>query len=139
MNFKTLHPSFTAFQKPGLFLLTCASLSVISALGQTAVLAPVKNVELQPLVAQVKRVIEGLDYLGAPLSTEERQQLDGAMANTDSAAAVAAIQQVLDNHCLVGLTINPEMRVKAAPGPAGAELVAEGWRTFLIKVQNEAG
>ena len=31
------------------------------------------------------------------------------------------------------------MRVEAAPGAANAELVAQGWRTFLVKVRNDAG
>ena len=39
----------------------------------------------------------------------------------------------------MSVDINPEMRVKAAPGPADPLLVEQGWRTFLIKVQNEAG
>ena len=29
--------------------------------------------------------------------------------------------------------------MKVAPGPARAELVEHGWRTFLVKVRNEAG
>src|SRR5581483_60390 len=50
-----------------------------------------------------------------------------------------AIQRILDPHCLVGVAINPEMRVKAAQGAVAPELVADGWRTFLVKVQNDAG
>src|SRR5689334_16489712 len=112
-------------------ILACGLASPLQ--GQPAGLALVKNVEFQPLAAQVKRVVEALDFLGAPLSSEERGALDTALANTDAAAGCASIQQVLDAHCLVGLTINPEMRVKAAPGPAKPDLVADGWRTFLIK------
>src|SRR5438128_11121506 len=33
----------------------------------------VKNVELQPFVAQVRRVIEATDYLGSPLSAADRK------------------------------------------------------------------
>lgn len=44
-----------------------------------------------------------------------------------------------DRACLVGVHINPEMRVKVARGPARAELVVGGWRAFLVKVHNEAG
>src|SRR5690606_16144704 len=35
--------------------------------------------------------------------------------------------------------INPEMRVKVARGPAAAELDEQGWRVFLVKVDNESG
>ena len=49
------------------------------------------------------------------------------------------IQRVLDHHCLAGVDINPESRVKVQQGPAKAELVEQGWRAFLVKVQNQAG
>jgi hypothetical protein len=106
---------------------------------ETGSLPIVIGVELQPLAAQVKRVVEALDYLGAPLSTTEKQALQDAMSTRDKAAATARMQQVLDRHCLVRIDINPEMRVKVAPGPARRELVEQGWRTFLVKVHNEAG
>ena len=47
----------------------------------------VNGVEVQPLAAQVRRVVETLDYLGAPLSAEEKRLLGEASANGDSAAA----------------------------------------------------
>ncbi|HEV8378204.1 MAG TPA: CehA/McbA family metallohydrolase, partial [Tepidisphaeraceae bacterium] len=40
---------------------------------------------------------------------------------------------------LMGVTINPESRVKVAMGPAAPELLENGWRQFLVKVQNDAG
>ena len=46
---------------------------------------------------------------------------------------------MLDPHCLIGININPESRVKSAQGPAAARLVQNGWTVFLVKVQNEAG
>ena len=36
----------------------------------------VRNVELQPLIAQVKRVIEATDYLGTPVSAADKQALE---------------------------------------------------------------
>ena len=35
--------------------------------------------------------------------------------------------------------INPEMRVKVARGAARPALAQHGWRSFLVKVDNEAG
>jgi hypothetical protein len=101
----------------------------------------VAGVEYQPLAAQVRRLIEALDYLGSPLSDKDRAALEEALspAEAGSPAAVARIQQVLDSHCLVTVNINPEMRVTVARGAASPELVEQGWRTFLIKVHNEAG
>src|SRR5690606_41728770 len=49
------------------------------------------------------------------------------------------IQEVLDKYCVAGVHINAESRVKVAEGPAKKELIQQGWRTFLVKVHNEAG
>jgi hypothetical protein len=102
-------------------------------------LAIVKDVELQPLVAQVRRVIEATDYLGSPLSAADKKTLEAAFKKSGADEASEAIQRVLDRYCLFGVNINPESRVKVAPGPAKPELVEKGWRQFLVKVHNEAG
>jgi hypothetical protein len=99
----------------------------------------VKNVELQPLIAQVKRVIEATDYLGIPLSGADRQALEAAFKKSDSDEASESIQRSLDKYCLIAVNINPESRVKVAAGPAKPELVEKGWRQFLVKIHNEAG
>ena len=101
----------------------------------------VRNVDLQPLIAQVNRVVAAMDYLGAPISAANKQALDAAFQLGPSRAseAVAGIQRVLDRFCLVGVNINPESRVKVVRGPAKPELVQQGWRQFLVKVHNEAG
>ena len=46
---------------------------------------------------------------------------------------------MLDPLCLAGVTINAESRVSVVEGPAAKELVEQGWRTFLVKVSNQAG
>src|SRR3989454_6342003 len=99
----------------------------------------VKNVELQPLVAQVRRVIEATDYLGSPLSAADKKTLEAAFKKSGADEASETIQRVLDRYCLFGVNINPESRVKVAPGAAKPELVEKGWRQFLVKVHNEAG
>ncbi len=100
----------------------------------------VTAVEHQPLAAQVLRLIEALQYLGEPLPANEMAQLRKLAAVTSGKpVAVAEMQAILDRHCLVGININPESRVKAQEGPARAELVEQGWRGFLVKVQNDAG
>jgi hypothetical protein len=99
----------------------------------------VRGIEAQPLKAQVKRIAEALDYLGEPLTREQRAELDKAVGLAEEDKAAEAIQKVLDARCLAGVSINPESRVKVARGPATAELVEQGWRVFLVKVHNEAG
>ncbi|MCI0523928.1 MAG: CehA/McbA family metallohydrolase, partial [Acidobacteria bacterium] len=99
----------------------------------------VEQVELQPLTAQVKRLVEALDYLGAPLSPSDKEALERASHDTDAVRANRAIQDTLDKYCLADIHINPESRVRVTQGAAKAELVEKGWRAFLVKVRNEAG
>jgi len=97
------------------------------------------HTELQPLLAEVRRLIEAMAYLGEPFSEVERAGLDAAANITEEARAVAEIQRILDPHCLLAVRINPESRVAVERGAAPAHLVEQGWRAFLMKVRNEAG
>jgi len=99
----------------------------------------VEKVAAQPLLAQVKQVEEALEFLGDPLPPAAKQAIAAAADAGDEAKVVRAVQEALDPYCLVGIEINPESRVKAAAGPAEPRLVEQGWRSFLIKVHNEAG
>lgn len=107
--------------------------------GLQAALPMVVVSELQPFQAQVRRVADALTVVGAPLSAAERATIDAALAETDPTLASAKVQAVLDARTLVGVHINPEMRVKVQPGEAKATLVEGGWTAFLVKVHNEAG
>jgi hypothetical protein len=102
-------------------------------------LPPVTGVEFQPLAAQAERIRDALQVLGAPLDSTQREALKAALNASDPRSGVEQIQAVFDPLCLVSVNINPESRVKAAVGPASKELVQQGWRVFLIKVQNDAG
>jgi hypothetical protein len=97
-----------------------------------AALPIVDNVELQPLASQAKRILEASDYLGSPIAKEDRAAIEKAGSAQD-------IQRALDKYCLFGVHINPEMRVKVAQGEAKPALVEQGWRQFLVKVNNESG
>ncbi len=102
------------------------------------VLPLVETVEAQPLIAQIKRLLDLLEQTGQPLNQTDKQSLEAAMAEPDSTKASQQIQKILDPYCLVGVNINPESHVKAAQGVIKPELVEKGWRQFLIKVHNEA-
>ncbi|MDX1967615.1 MAG: CehA/McbA family metallohydrolase, partial [Planctomycetaceae bacterium] len=99
----------------------------------------VTTVERQPLVAATERLVQALDYVGAPLTPADHSQLDAALKLADPVECAVRIQAVLDPLCLAAVTINPESRVSVIEGPAKKELVQQGWRTFLVKVANEAG
>jgi hypothetical protein len=109
------------------------------AVAHGADLPLVADVPAQPLKAQVRRVVDALQFLGEPLPQERRTSLDKALALTDEVEAVAAIQKALDPLVIAGVSVNPESRVKAQRGAASAVLHEQGWRVFLVKVHNEAG
>jgi hypothetical protein len=96
-------------------------------------------VEIQPLSAQVRRLVEAMEYLGEPFNAAERERLEAAANLKDEAAALEETQRVLDARCLLAVRINPESRVSVERGAAPARLVEQGWRAYLIKVRNEAG
>jgi hypothetical protein len=96
---------------------------------------PAQTVEGQPLGANAKRLLDALDFLGAPLPKDDADAIKAAAKDRDA----AKLQQLLDPHVLVQVTINPESRVKAARGPAAAKLQQNGFVPVLLKVVNEAG
>jgi len=92
-------------------------------------------VEGQPLAANVQRVVEALEFLGAPLAREKQ----AALAAAGKARDAAKLQQLLDAEVLFVVNLNPEARVKVARGLATARLQQAGWTPVLMKVVNESG
>lgn len=116
--------------------------ALLIAVGPSAMAADlplVRNVEFQPLSAQVKRVVQALDSLGTPISTQTQEALTKALESTAEDEGIKGIQKALDPLCLAFVQINPESRVHADPGAAPPKLTQQGWRVFLVKVHNEAG
>jgi hypothetical protein len=97
------------------------------------------QLDLQPFVAQAKRVVEAMDYLGEPFSAEDKQSLERAFNNEDAARAITQIEQVLDKRTLVRVAVSPESRVSVTRGSAEPTLIEKGWRCFLVNVRNSAG
>ncbi|MEW4489395.1 CehA/McbA family metallohydrolase [Thalassoglobus sp. JC818] len=121
----------------GLVITCCVLGSVSVAFSQD--FPEVVRVERQPLIEATKRLVETLDFIGEPLSAEEKQALSAAFELETDREVTEAIQDVLDPHCLAGVHINAESRVKVSEGPCPKELMEHGWRSFLVKVHNEAG
>lgn len=108
-------------------------LASVRAEGQTF------QVAAQPLIAQARRVEAAMNALGTPLPFRSRILLEQAANDANETRAVLTIQRALDPLCLLMVNINPEARVKVKPGTTKAELVSNGWRTFLVRVENQAG
>jgi hypothetical protein len=112
-------------------LLMLASAGKLLSRPPTLLLAQSSSPALQPLSAAVDRLLHALQSVGSPVSTAEQ-------ASISTAQSSAEIERILDNHVLLEARINPEGRVSVSRGQAKAELVEHGWRTFLVKINNEA-
>jgi hypothetical protein len=114
------------------------SLSRVCNAADEPLLPIVSNVEQQPLVAQVERLLEALEMTGTPLDNKDREALKAAMAESDAAKAVAGIQAVLDPHCLLGVELKSDKELTVRVGAVKKQLVEQGWSQFLVKVHNAA-
>ena len=112
-------------------------LSAVQA--ESTQLPVVTAVERQPLQSATQRLVEALEYAGAPLSAADQNELKSAMNTPEKKAAITNLQKVLDKYCVAGVHINAESRVKVQEGPASKTLSQQAWTTFLVKVHNEAG
>lgn len=99
----------------------------------------VKKVDRQPLLSAVERLAQALEAIGRPLSSEQIQRLESLGESDNDTQVIEEIQELFDPLCLAAIHINPESRVKVVEGPVQKALVQNGWRTFLVKVHNEAG
>lgn len=104
------------------------------ATSEAAISAPVP-VEAQPLSANIERLAQALEYLGASLPAHVRAMLLRAGQVRDA----TALQQLLDPHVLLVVQINPESRVKVVRGAAPAILQQAGYTPVLVKIVNESG
>ena len=116
----------------------------LTALGTTSPQCPaqqltiVKSVEKQPLISATKRLVEAMESAGSPLSATIKEALKDAYRKKSDDEVSAAIQAVLDPMCIAGVDINAESRVKVTAGDCPKQLMEAGWRTFLVKVHNQA-
>jgi hypothetical protein len=117
----------------------CLAVVLLTSTSTLAATVALPESDWQPFTAQVKRLTEALDNLGSPFDGRTQASLNEALADKNFTNASERIQGALDAHCLFIININPEMRVKVAPGPAKPELVEKGWMQFLVKVVNESG
>jgi hypothetical protein len=100
----------------------------------TAQNVPTVDVESQPLSANLRCLMESLEYLGIRLDESTISAVQRAIRARDANAMQAAI----DKHVLLVVTINPESRVKVTRGGAEAVLQQGGYRPVLVKVLNQS-
>jgi hypothetical protein len=91
-------------------------------------------VEGQPLGANAQRLLETLEFLGAPLPVEVTRAVHDAARSRNA----EEVQRQLDPHVLFVVSLNPEVRVKVARGPGDATLRQAGYTPVLVKIINQS-
>jgi hypothetical protein len=101
----------------------------------------VEEVEWAPFREHCRQLLRALDKSDSPVPARTAQELRTLLerAADDPASAAAAVQKLLDAHCLIAVSINAESRVKAARGPAKVQLSRNRPTLVLLKVHNEGG
>lgn len=120
-------------------LLSLILLSRVNSHLDAAELPLVETVESQPLISATERLLQTLEFVGAPLKKADSDKLAEVLKGTDAMVVTEQVQKILDPYCLALVTINPESRVSVTEGPVSKDLMQNGWRTFLVKVHNDAG
>lgn len=122
-----------------LAVFSCVVLSLLaSATAAQSDLPTAGDVSWKALRADVRHLLDALDDMKSPLVAATKRELRALLAKKPD-DATAAVQKLLDAHCLLAVSINPESRVKAMRGPARAELVRGRPAAVLVKVVNDAG
>ncbi|MGH7174090.1 MAG: hypothetical protein ACRELF_06845 [Gemmataceae bacterium] len=106
-----------------------------------AALPVVEEVAWMPFRDHCRQLVQALDRAGNPLPAKTVRELTILFNRRpdDPEAASVAVQKLLDAHCLIGVRINAESRVKAARGSADIPLCQDRRTMVLIKVHNDGG
>ena len=96
------------------------------------------TIAAQPYFANVKRAIESLARLGAPIAAEDARRI-ATLERAGDAAAVDSAEQLLEGYTLARLSLNWDRSVHVELGGARRTLVEQGWRMFLVRIANPGG
>ena len=113
--------------------------SIPSTSASASRLPQVSAVEIQPLLASTQRLMDSMDYIGSPLSTQVTDELKKLRSTDHPKQLAGRIQKLLDPLCLAAVSLRRTGPPAVTRGKAAPELLEQGWRTFLIKVINRPG
>src|SRR5262249_57189643 len=117
------------------------SLVILSPARGQSPLPKVEGAEWSSVRDQCRQLLRALRAIDGALPPGVEKKLATLLEEDtrDGDRALERLQELLDPLCLAAVSINPESRVKAARGPARAELVHERPTIMLVKIHNEAG
>jgi len=127
---------------PPPFLTRRRAIALIGALG----LSPLRRAHCidtphfsaQPYFASVKRALNALESLGAPITPEDARRISALEQNGDD-KAVETAEKILLSYTLARLSLQTDGSLHVDFGGARRLLVEQGWRMFLVRVANSSG
>jgi hypothetical protein len=121
--------------------ISAAGIGSIALLARPSLLfggtAAASDVDPQPYFAGVKRAVAALANLGAPLNPQDAAQI-AALSRQNDRGSVASTEEILRRYTLARVAISPSGPPHIESGDAKKTLVEQGWRMFLVRVQNPA-
>ena len=88
-----------------------------SIAAEAPALPTVREVEAQPLAASIRRVIEAMNYLGAPLGSEDAKAIGEALASSAPADMAERLQELLDPYLPARYPNQPRVARESRAGP----------------------
>lgn len=89
----------------------------------------------QPYFAALNRSIQALARLGSPIRSSDAEQI-AILARQSNDAAVTKAEEILGRYTLAKLSLGHDGAPQIAIGDAPKQLVEQGWRVFLLRVEN---
>ncbi len=83
-------------------------------------------------------LLKTLQFADPQLAQQLLRELEAAEIPVTAPLSAPHVQAILDPHALFAVSISPEARVKVDLGAAGHQLRRSVWRTYLVKVVNDA-
>ena len=96
------------------------------------------SVEPQPYFASLRRVVQSLQSLGAPLAPVDADEI-ATLSAAPSQENLKEAELLLARYTLMRVHLSLDGIALTRPGEAARELVEQGWRSFLIRVENPGG
>jgi hypothetical protein len=124
------------------WVLVLVSLPLMAGPIRAETLPVVAEVDWKTFRAHCQALLDAMQKREATLPAETLKAMRALLAKQtpdDPSEAARAVQKLLDAHCLIGVTINPESRVKAARGPRKPVLIRDRTVHVLVKVHNDGG
>ncbi|MEZ2346067.1 CehA/McbA family metallohydrolase [Terriglobus sp. RCC_193] len=96
----------------------------------------IRQIPTQPYFAAVNRAIQALSHLGSPISSTDAEQIV-ILTQRNDVAAINKAEEILSHYTLAQLSLSADGAPQITAGNAPRQLVEQGWRMFLVRIENE--